>query len=147
MLVVVADQVVQSESVMGGDKVNTGARPATVALVKVAATGETIAQLSHANGVATPEATPGVTVFVIPFGPAHRKVANLIAVFADIPRLGDELHLGDNRILVDDIKERRHIARPVTSTHEGGCQVEAESVDTHLGDPVTQAIHDQLESA
>jgi hypothetical protein len=45
----------------------------------------------------------------LPFhsGPQRREVADLVAAIPEVPRLGDELDLGDHRVLLDDVEERR----------------------------------------
>ena len=44
----------------------------------------------------------------LPFHSDHNdgKVADLIAALAQIPGLGDQLHLRDDRVLMDDVEER-----------------------------------------
>ena len=51
----------------------------------------------------------------------------------------------DHRILLDDVEERAQPVDLVELPGEGRGQVEAEPVDVHLGDPVAQRVHDQLQ--
>jgi hypothetical protein len=69
----------------------------------------------------------------------RREPPHVVAVeLADIPRFGDQLHLRDDRILADDVEKRRERVEAALLAAEGGRQIEAEAVDTHLGDPVAQ---------
>jgi hypothetical protein len=74
-----------------------------------------------------------------------REVADLVAAGADVPRLGDELHLGHRRVLLDQVEERREPVDVVELPGQRRGEVESEAVDVHLGDPVAQRIHDQLQ--
>ena len=86
-----------------------------------------------------------VAVLSVPFRPQRRKVADLIPAFADIPRFRDQLHLADHRILLNQIEERRQPIDVVQLAGERRGEVEPESVDVHLENPVPQAVHDQLQ--
>jgi hypothetical protein len=73
------------------------------------------------------------------------EFADLVASFAEIPGLRDELDLGDDRVLVNDVEERPQAVHIVQLPGEGRRQVEAEAVHVHLQHPVAQAVHDELE--
>src|SRR5262249_61772184 len=73
------------------------------------------------------------------------KVADLVPALANVPRLGDELHAIDDGVLLDEVEERGETVDLVKLAREGGREVEAKSVDVHLGDPVPQRVHDQLQ--
>src|SRR6478752_87025 len=88
-----------------------------------------------------------VTIATIPLGPANRKVADLIPARAYVPRLGDELHVGQGRILVDDVEERRELVDVVQLAREDWREIEPEAVDVHVVHPVAQRIHDELDRA
>ena len=47
-----------------------------------------------------------VAIPAVPLRPADGEVADLIAAFAQVPWLGDELDLRDDRVLVNDVEER-----------------------------------------
>jgi hypothetical protein len=97
--------------------------------------------------VAAPEAAHRVAVLAVPLGPADREVAHLVAALAEIPRLGDELHLRDHRVLVDHVEEGPEPVHLVQLARERARQVEPEPVHVHVGDPVAQAVHDELQHA
>ena len=46
---------------------------------------------------------------------------------------------------MNDVEERREAIDIVQFARQGGGEIEAEAVDVHLGDPVAQAVHDELE--
>ena len=51
----------------------------------------------------------------------------------------------DHRVLLDQVEERRQPVDLVELAGQGGGQVEAEPVHVHLGHPVAQRVHDQLQ--
>jgi hypothetical protein len=81
----------------------------------------------------------------IPFHSVQRtgKVADLVPALADVPRLGDELHLGEHGILVDDVEERGETVDVVELAGERRGEVEPEPVDVTVEDEVPQRVHDQ----
>ena len=66
------------------------------------------------------------------------KLPDLVSAGPDVPRLGDQLHLGEDRVLVDDVEERRESIDLVELARERGREVEAEAVDVAFGDEVAQ---------
>ncbi len=145
VLVVVRHEVVQREAVVGGDEVDRRRRAAGVCLVQVGAAGEAVAELGEGGRFAPPEVADRVAVAPVPLRPLRREVADLVAALADVPRLGDQLDLRHDRVLLDEVEERRQAVDLVELACEGGREVEPESVDVHLGHPVAQAVHDQLQ--
>ena len=89
-----------------------------------------------------PEVAHGVAVDAVPLRPQDREVAHLVAAGADVPRLGDELDLGEDRVLVDRVEERRQAVDVVELAGQRRGQVEAEAVDVALDDEVAQRVHD-----
>src|SRR5260370_2617228 len=89
MFFVVADQVVQRETIMRGDEVDAGGWPAPVALVQVAGAGEPVTEIGQLTVVALPIAPHGVAIPAVPFRPARREIAYLIATLRDVPLLGN----------------------------------------------------------
>ena len=83
----------------------------------------------------------------LPFHSAHQhgEIADLVAALAHVPRLGDQLHLRDDRVLVDDVEECGEAVDVVQLARQRGGQIEAEAVHVHLQHPVAQAVHDELE--
>ena len=77
--------------------------------------------------------------------PQRREVADLVAALADVPRLGDQLDLGHHRVLLDQVEERGQPVDVVQLAGQRRGQVEPEPVDVHLGHPVAQRVHDQLQ--
>jgi hypothetical protein len=50
-----------------------------------------------------------------------------------------------SRVLLDEIEEHRQLVDLVELAGQGGGEVEPEAVDVHLGHPVTEGVHDELE--
>ena len=48
---------------------------------------------------------------------------------------------------MDDVEERAQLVDLVQFAGQRAGQIEAEPVDVHVGDPVPQAVHDQLQHA
>src|SRR5690606_6060266 len=147
VLVVVADEVLQRETVMAGDEVDAGVRFPAAALVEVAAAAEAGGELADDPAFALPEAADGVTILAVPLGPERGEVADLVAAPADAPRLRDELHPGAHRVLVDDVEEGPELVHLMELAGEGAREVEAEAVHVHLLNPVAEAVHDELQDA
>ena len=70
----------------------------------------------------------------LPFHSDHneREIADLVAALAQVPRLGDQLHLRDHGVLVDDVEKRAQPVHVVQLAGQGAGQVEAEAVDVHV---------------
>ena len=143
VLLVVGHEVAQREAVVGGDEVDAGERAAARVLVEVGGAGEPRGEVAE-RGLAAPEVADGVAVVAVPLGPLGREAADLVAAGADVPRLGDQLHLADHRVLLHHLEEGGELVDVVELAGEGRGEVEAEAVDVHLGDPVAQRVHDQL---
>ena len=95
--------------------------------------------------LAAPVVADGVAVAPVPLRPQRREVAHLVPALAHVPRLGDELRLGDHRVLLDDVEERGEPVDVVQGAGERRREVEAEAVDVHLDDPVPEAVHHELQ--
>ena len=115
---------------------------AAVRLVQVARTGEPARELGDRR-VTAPEVAHRVAVHAVPLGPEDREVPHLVAAGADVPRLRDQLHLREDRVLMDHVEERREPVDVVELSREGGREVEAEAVDVALRHEVPQRVHDQ----
>ena len=87
---VVADQIMQSKAVMRGDKINARIGQPAIVGVQIARSGKTKAEAADLSAVAFPKAPHGVAIGRVPFGPQNRKIADLIAAWAEVPRLGDQ---------------------------------------------------------
>ncbi len=146
VLLVVGDEVAQGEAVVGGDEVDRRERVAPVPLIEVARPGEPARKVGHAR-LTAPEVADHVAVDAVPLRPQDREVPDLVAARADVPRLGDELDLGEDRILVDHVEERRQPVDVVELPGQRARQVEAEAVDVALADEVPQRVHDQPQHA
>src|SRR3546814_1209475 len=57
--------------------------------------------------VAAPVRPDGIAVLAVPFGASRGEVAELVAVRAEIPGLGDQLHAGQYRVLAQRVEEHR----------------------------------------
>jgi hypothetical protein len=144
VLLVVRDEVAQREAVVRGDEVDRRERLAPVVLVQVGRAGEALRELADVR-LPAPEIAHRVAVLPVPLRPQHGEVADLVAARADVPRLGDELHLREDGILVDDVEEGREAVDVVELARERRREVEAEAVDVAVEDEVPQRVHDQAQ--
>ena len=113
-------------------------------LVQVGRSGDPARELAERR-LTAPEVADGVAVGAVPLGPLRREAAHLVAAGADVPGLGDQLHLADDRVLLHELEERGQPVDVVELAGQGRGEVEAEAVDVHLGDPVAQRVHEQLQ--
>jgi hypothetical protein len=147
VLLRVHHEVLQGEAVVRGREVDRGVGVAAARLVQVAGTGQPERELRELPRIASPEPAHAVAVLAVPLGPADREVADLVAAGSDVPRLGDQLHLREHRVLLDDVEERPEPIDLVQLSGQDRRQVEAEAVDVHLEHPMSEAVHDQLDRA
>ncbi len=144
VLLVVGDEIAHREAVVRGHEVDAGERTAAGVLVEVGGAGDPARELAEGR-LAAPEVAHRVAVLAVPLGPLGREVADLVAAGADVPGLRDQLDLADHRVLLHQLEERRQLVDVVELPGQRGGQVEPEAVDVHLGDPVAQRVHDQLQ--
>src|SRR5215813_7365699 len=87
VLLVIADEIGESEPIVGSDKIDTGMWSAAFPFVQVTASGQPVGEAAYLSTIAFPEATYGIPILGIPFRPEDRKVADLISAFTQVPRL------------------------------------------------------------
>src|SRR5687767_1573624 len=144
VLVVVGHEVHQREAVVRGNEVDArpGLTPATCEHVGRAA------QARRERGgccFSAPVVAYCVAELVVPLGPARRKTADLVAARAAVPGLGDQLDLGEARVLHHRLHEAVVRVEAAWLARQDGAQVEAEAVDVHLLGPVAQAVAHHLD--
>ncbi len=141
----VRNQIVHREAVVAGDEIDAAKRWASGVLVQIAAAGKSGREGTQCSAVATPESSHVVAVTAVPLCPAMiSKRADLVGT-GGVPGLRDDLRVRQQRILGDDFDHRwigNQVAGPVAAQNAG--QIEAESVDVVVVDPVTQAMEDHL---
>ena len=104
---------------MGGDEVDAGVRFAAIVLVKVGRAGEAIGKVREDAFVAFPEPAHGIAVLAVPLCPDDGELADLIAAFPNVPGLGDQLDVGEDRILVNRFEEGGKLVDVVQLAGEG----------------------------
>src|SRR5688500_14034302 len=87
VLVVVGDEIVQREAVVRGDEVDASPGFTSAVVENVSRRGEALRKLGHLAFIAFPVRAHRVAVFVIPFGPARRKLPDLVTAGTDVPWL------------------------------------------------------------
>ena len=102
-----------------------------------------LANSPSVRALAAPVVANRVAIPAVPLAPSDRKVADLIAALAEVPRFGNQLHAAQRRVLVNDVEEGRQPIDFVEAARQRRRQVEAEAVDVHLLHPVAQRVHHQ----
>ena len=135
--VVVAHEVHQRETVVGGDEVDRLLRPALIVkALKVAVDG---ADESFHASVALHESPDRVAVLPVPFRPAAWKIPDVVA--AGVPRFGDDLDLlrfGHFRDFAEQ-KPAPLEAEILAGSSENCRQIESETIDAHVEWPNIRA--------
>ena len=134
VLLVVGDEVVQGEPVMGGDEIDAGPGLAAAVIEDVAGRAKPRGEGAR-RCLTAPEIAHRVAEFVVPFGPARRKAADLVAAGPAIPRLGDQLDGAQHRVLAARFEEAALIVEAVRLAREDRAEIEAEAVDMGLAAP------------
>jgi len=130
-----------------GHEVDAGGGAAALPRVQVGTAGHPGGDVAEHPALATPQVADRVAVLAVPLRPQRREVADLVPALADVPGLGDELHPADDRVLLDQVEERRQSVDVVELAGQRRGEVETEPVDVHLGHPVAEAVHDELQRA
>ncbi len=145
MFLVVADQILQREAIMSGYKIYAGIGTASAVGVKIAGSGEAVRQVADRPGIALPIRADSIAVTIVPLRPAHGKISYLISTLAQVPRLGNQFHLGKHGVLMDDVEKRSQTIDFVKLAGQSRSKIEAEAIDVHIQHPIPQAIHNELQ--
>src|ERR1700679_1249902 len=85
VLVVIGDQVVEIEAVVGGDKIDARPRFATTFIEEVAGPRDSRGKVGKDAIVALPEASHGIAKFVIPLRPTGWELTYLVTAGTNVP--------------------------------------------------------------
>ena len=140
VFVPVADQIAQGKAVVCGDEIDARLRQTPIMPENFARPGQPLCQCADTGLSRQPEGAHVIAETIVPLAPAGREVAEPIAIHAQIPGFGNQLDALEHRVLADR-GEKGAFARQCRG------QIEAEAVDVHFLDPVTQCVHDQLQNA
>ena len=145
VLLVVRNEVAHSEAVVGDDEVDRRHGTPPARRIQVGRSRQAPGELGEHRWLAPPEIADGVAILAVPLRPQRGEAADVVAAVADVPGFGDELDLGDQRILLNDVEEAGELVHCVELARQRRGEVEAEPVDVHVRDPVPQRIHDELQ--
>ena len=145
VLVIVADQIVQRKTVVRGNEVDAGVGPTAAMLIQIRTAREAIGNFADLAFIAFPKTPDLISILPVPLRPEDRKIAHLIAAVPNVPRLRDQLGLGEHRVLVNDFEKGVEFVHPFLVAGKGRCQIETEAIHVHIVHPVPQAIHHELE--
>ena len=139
VLVVVGNEIVQREAVVGGDEID--ARPGlAAAMIELVRRGAEARRQRLGARLAAPEVAHRVAERVVPLRPARRKAADLIAAGPAVPGLGDQFDVGQQRVLPDRFQKAALGVEAVGLARQDRAEIEAEAVDMHFARPVAQAV-------
>ncbi len=141
----VADQVGERETVVGGDEVDAGAQWAIARAEQIGTASQAGRQGTTQAFVAAPEAADVITKGVVPLLPGRAESTDLMTTGADVPGLGHQPHLAQDRILGQRLEQWCVTIETAFQATQRRCQVEAEAVDAGGGDPVAQAVQGQAQ--
>ena len=144
--VVVRDEIVEREAIVRRHEIDARLRAAAVLVEDVGGAIQALRKRARRR-LAAPVIPYGVAILVVPFGPAGRELADLVAAGPAIPRLGNQLYASEHRILRARLQEAAAIVEAVRLARENRAEIEPETVDVHLLHPVPQAVGDHLDHA
>src|SRR5690606_24956070 len=105
MLGVVRHEGVAWDPVVGRRMVDAGMGVAAAPFVVVAAPHHPGSELRKDPAVTPPEAADAIAVLAVPLAPQDGEVPHLVTATSQIPRLGDQLDLRDDRVLVNNVEK------------------------------------------
>src|SRR5262249_10004837 len=91
--------------------------------------GQAPAELADKIAFAGPVPTQHATEAIVPLRPPRGKAADPIALGTEIPRFGNQLDSGQNRILSHSGEESHAAVKAVDPAGERCCEIEPEAVD------------------
>mmetsp|Transcript_24928 Transcript_24928/g.35923 ORF Transcript_24928/g.35923 Transcript_24928/m.35923 type:complete len:238 (+) Transcript_24928:195-908(+) len=145
VLLIVAHQVEQRESVVSNDKVNRMKRFSPV-LIEVCRTTYSRREFSHRPLVPFDKLADAVSILSIPFSPVSkmRKLSNLVETNC-IPGLRNELDIPKSWIFRDSLDRWRRVqGRTILAACHLRREVKSKPVDSHLMNPVPYANMEPL---
>ena len=151
VLIVVRDQVVEREAVVGSDEIDAVDRQFPAGLEDIGAAGNDISDLPHDRSsldvtlVALDEAPEGIAETTVPFAPT---IAGEVADFVEsggIPGLGDDFRIGQH-LRQFDLPDDRRIdhGSAVLIAAQNDSLVETKTIDMHFLNPEFQGIYNEL---
>src|SRR5271154_3210511 len=106
--------------------------------------GETWSQRTG-RCLTAPKIAHRVAEFVVPLGPARREAPNLVAARTAIPRLCDQLHGGEYRVLAAGLQEPALVVKAVRLARQDGAEIKAKAIHMGLRHPIAEAVGDHLD--
>src|SRR5438477_208237 len=76
---------------------------------------------------------------------ASGENSDLVTAFADVPRLGNQFHLRQDGVLMNDLEERMQLVHPFIVPRQGGREIKPKAIDVHVVHPIAEAVHHKLQ--
>ena len=106
-------------------------------------TDKAFSHIPHLSRITSPKLPHVIAVLIVPFSKRCRIGAQLIAARPNIPRLCNQLHFIQNRVLPNRAEKRPVPFKPACRAAQRGTQIKAKAINMHDFNPITQAIHHQ----
>ena len=129
VLLRIAHEIGEGEAVMAREIIHGSRRAPEASLKNVGGAGKPRRERPRRAAIASPETPHVIAVFIVPFEERRRELAETVAGGADIPRLGDQQGLSQDRVLRDRREQRRFRRKSVLRPAEHGREVETKAVD------------------
>src|SRR5690606_22513797 len=108
----------------------------------VARAGECCGECADGMWIVPPEPAYRVAVAIIPFKPWGGETAELVASGADVPGLGDQYAISQQRVGGNLAEQGGLGVEAIRGAAQYWREIEAEAVDAGLGDKMAQAVED-----
>ena len=129
---------------MGGDEIHA-ARGRFAPGEMIGRAGDAGGDFTDHAGVSAPEFSRRVAETVVPFAPGGGKGAEPVAARPEVPGLGDEFQIPQDRVLVDRRQQRRMRVETFGAAGKGGGEVETEAVHPAVKRPNAQGVHGEAQ--
>ena len=102
--------------------------------------GQAFGKHAQAPALAQPKSADIIAEAVVPLGKRRGECAQLIAALPNVPRFGNQLATGEQRVLIGRLKKMCVSVKFGLAPQYAG-QIEAETIDMKTLPPMAQAIH------
>ena len=145
VLAVVADQIGQSEAVVGGQEGDRAAHRSRLASEQIRITRKPLAEGPDTTVVALPEAAQIIAEATVPArDPPGREVRHAVEPAA-VPGLAHHLEITQLRVGLHRFEQRWRLqGGQLFTAAEGDAQIKAEAVDAQLHGPAAQRFQNQV---
>ena len=136
---VVADQIAQRKTIVCGDEIDAGGRMAAAVVENIRRPRQTFGKRAQIAAFPHPKRAHIIAETSVPLGKRLREIAQVIAAFADVPRLDNQFAACQHGVLVHHLK-KASVSLKIGFPPQYRSQVEAETVHMKCFRPIAQAV-------